>query len=283
MRERDHQIGLHGLALLRLGSADAFLPTADPAALEAAAAEHRAAIAQLVAGEGDAVAGERDDRGAVRPDDPRRLPEVDARTGYDAWSVSYDGPGNRTVRAEGPAVHALLEGRPPGVAVDAGCGTGRHTAELVRLGHTTIGVDASPGMLAKARERVPAADLREGDLRALPVPDATADVAVSGLALSHLPQLHEPISELARVLKPGGVLVLSNPHPLATAVLGARAWYRDERGERQSIPEYAHPLGVYLDAFAAAGLTARRLLEPAYDDGDLAGLPAAVVWLAVRG
>ena len=252
MRERDHRIGLHGLALLRAQDAGA-------------AARHEEAIRGLLATE-DAT--------------PRELRALGPVAGYAAWAASYDSPGNRTVAAEERAVHGLLA---PGVALDAGCGTGRHSAHLAALGHAVVGVDASPEMLLLARERVPAGDFREGDLRALPVQDASADVVVCALALSHLPDLGA-VAELGRVLKPGGTLVLSNPHPFATAVLGARAWCRTPDGERVEIPEHAHPVDAYLTAFTAAGLTARRCLEPAHgpQDGPVAGLPAAIVWEATR-
>ncbi len=256
MRESDHQIGLHGLALLRAGDAGEV-------------AWHREAVRALLASEDPT---------------PRELPTLDPAAGYAAWAASYDGPGNRTVTAEEPAVHELLAPIAPGVAVDAGCGTGRHSAHLAALGHDVIGVDASPEMLLFARERAPAAVFREGDLRELPVADATADVVVCALALSHLPDL-DAVAELARVLKSGGILVLSNPHPFATAVLGARAWCRTPDGTRVEIPEFAHPVGAYLDAFAASGLSARRCLEPAYgaQEGPVAGLPAAIVWEARAG
>lgn len=255
MRESDHQIGLHGLALLR---------AADPGEL----AWHREAIRALL---------------ASADSTPRALRSVGPAAGYAAWAASYDAPGNRLVAAEEPAVRELLARLAPGVAVDAGCGTGRHAAHLASLGHAVIGVDASPEMLLLARERVPAADFRTGDLRALPVEDDVADLVVCALALSHLPDL-DAVGELTRVLKPGGTLVLSNPHPFATGVLGARAWCRTPEGERVEVPEVAHPVGAYLDAFTAHGLTARRCLEPPYGPGDgpVAGLPAAIVWEARR-
>ncbi|MCW3011963.1 MAG: putative methyltransferase [Solirubrobacterales bacterium] len=255
MRESDHQIGLHGLALLRAKDAGDV-------------AWHREAIRALLA--------------SADPT-PRALPTLDPAAGYAAWAASYDGPGNRTMAAEEPTVHALLAPLAPGVALDAGCGTGRHTARLAALGHRTIGVDASPEMLLFARERVPGAEFRRGDLRALPAEDASADVVVCALAISHLPDL-DAVGELARVLRPGGTLVLSNPHPFATAVLGARAWCRTPDGERVEIPEFAHPVGAYLEAFTAHGLVAGRCLEPTYgeQDGPVAGLPAAIVWEAQR-
>lgn len=49
----------------------------------------------------------------------------------------------------------ILDSLPLGVALDAACGTGRHTACLVSLGHKVIGVDTSPEVLTLAREKVP--------------------------------------------------------------------------------------------------------------------------------
>ena len=67
-----------------------------------------------------------------------------------------------------------------------------------------IGVDTSPEMLERARQRVPEADLRPGRLEALFLDDASVDLAVCALALTHLPELGPAIAELARVVRPGG-------------------------------------------------------------------------------
>jgi len=107
------------------------------------------------------------------------------------------------------------------------------------------------------------------------------------------------VAELGRVLRPGGRLIVSNPHPLATGILGWRAVFRDPAtGERVMIPEHPHTHGDYLDAFAAAGLVARRCLEPPLTgeqararakglhpelhEAALTGLPAVIVWEAER-
>ncbi|MGH3462207.1 MAG: methyltransferase domain-containing protein, partial [Kribbellaceae bacterium] len=84
--------------------------------------------------------------------DPVSLPD-----GYDGWSRDYDEPGNGLIDLEQPIVREMLAGLPVGVALDAACGTGRHTGHLVSLGHRTIGVDSSPAMLAKARAKPRAA------------------------------------------------------------------------------------------------------------------------------
>lgn len=109
-------------------------------------------------------------------------------------------------------MHEILGPLLPGVALDAACGTGRYTEYLAGRGHQVIGVDSSPDMLAHARTRVPNADLRQGDLHLLPVPDDHVDIVVCALALTHLPDVGPAITEFARVLRPGGHLVITDVH-----------------------------------------------------------------------
>jgi len=72
---------------------------------------------------------------------------IATREGYARWAAFYDEPGNQLIDLEQPLVREILDGLPPGVALDAACGTGRHTTYLASLGHKVIGVDTSPEML----------------------------------------------------------------------------------------------------------------------------------------
>lgn len=226
----------------------------------------------------------------------RDLPEYGVGAGYAEWADSYDDPGNDAVAIEQPVVRRLLDELPDGPVLDAACGTGRHTEYLLTAGREVIGVDASEAMLARARDKLPGTDFRHGELTALPLPDASVGGAVCALALSHLPELGPAVAELARVLRPGGRVVISNLHPFATGVLGWCAVFADAEGGRSMIPEYAHLAGDYLAAFASAGLVARRCEEPllsraqargrakhgnedAFEDA-LRGVPAVIVWEA---
>ena len=239
--------------------------------------------------------------GSRSPPTPSAGTCLNARSipGYAAWAESYDEPGNDTIELEEPAVRGLLDELPAGPVLDAACGTGRHTAYLVTAGRDVVGVDANEAMLARARAKLPGIDLRLGGLTALPCDDGIFAGAVCALALSHVPDLVPAITELGRVLRPGGRLVISNPHPFAVGVLGWRAVFADEAGRRSMIAEYPHQPGAYLTAFAAAGLVARRLIEPAltraqararakgahadaFEDA-LTGIPAVIVWEAERG
>ncbi|MFF8934542.1 class I SAM-dependent methyltransferase [Streptomyces paradoxus] len=111
----------------------------------------------------------------------------------------------------------ILDSLPVGAALDAACGTGRHTIHLHELGHDVIGVDASPDMLARARESLPEVGFHEAELQRLPLPDDAVDTVVCALALTHVPVRSAVLVEFARVLRPGGHrhLVISDSHLLA--------------------------------------------------------------------
>jgi SAM-dependent methyltransferase len=225
--------------------------------------------------------------------------EREPQAGYAAWSDSYDEPGNPIVALEEPVVHALLAPLPPGRALDAACGTGRHAKRLAELGHEVVGVDVSPEMLAIAREAVPGATFHEGDLRALDEPDASFGVVVCGLALAHLPDLDAGVAELARVLEPGGRLITSVLHPFQ-AQLGWHAPFTAADGRRGFVREHPHAHADHLAAFRTAGLevidcaeplltldevhTKRRAYEhvPEATAAAYLGLPGVLVWEAAK-
>lgn len=187
--------------------------------------------------------------------------EADARSGYMRWSQRYDEPGNPLIAIEQPVVWRLLEGIPPGRALDLACGTGRHARRLVELGHHVEGVDLTPEMLQRAATHVPQASFREGDLLAVPAASAEHDLVVCGLALAHVADLPRAVAEIGRVLRPGGLAILSVLHPFL-AHLGWHAPFEDEEGRRRFVREHAHDHAAYFAAFRRAGLRVRECLEP---------------------
>jgi SAM-dependent methyltransferase len=144
------------------------------------------------------------------------------REGYAEWAAYYDEPGNQLLDIEQPIVREILDGLARRVALDAACGTGRHAAYLAALGHTVIGVDSSPEMLARAREKVPSGKFHEGDLYDLPLDDDAVDLVVCAIALSHVPDLERALTELVRVLRPEGHLVVSDARG-SSATSGCRS------------------------------------------------------------
>ena len=211
------------------------------------------------------------------------LVEYEVSGGYDAWAPRYDEP-NPAVDADESEVHRLLAGVKGGVALDAACGTGRHSAHLSERGFAVIGVDANRSMLALAESKVPAGDFRLGDLAALPVDDAAVDVVVCSLALTHVERLEPVIAEFARVTRPGGLVVLSDIHPTAATFGGAAVFPTDSaRFELHFVRDLVHPVSDYVRAIVAAGLVVRGCREPVVPESVITANPAyTVVPEAVR-
>jgi SAM-dependent methyltransferase len=106
-----------------------------------------------------------------------------------------------------PLVAAVAAGRPRRI-LEVGCGWGE-LAEWVgrETGAEVVAVDLSPRMVELARQR--GVDARAGDVQNLAFADGEFDVAIAAWMLYHVPDLDRGISELARVLRPGGRLVVS--------------------------------------------------------------------------
>lgn len=117
------------------------------------------------------------------------------------------------VRVKALAVAGVQAGR---TAADLGAGTGFVTKALLDAGLTVFAVDQSPAMLAELRAKFSAAakDRRlhvlEGAADRLPLPDASVDCAFANMLLHHVDDPASAIAEMARILKPGGRLVITD-------------------------------------------------------------------------
>jgi SAM-dependent methyltransferase len=185
----------------------------------------------------------------------------DVGTAYRDWAPTYDDPTNGLFGLDGPVLAEILDGLPVGAALDAACGTGRLTPHLVERGHQVIGVDQSAEMLAIARQRLPEVTFRLGDLHDLPVGDGAVDVVLCGLALAHVPDLRPVMDELARVLRPGGHLLISDAHPEIVR-RGSIVKALGPSGEPGLAATFVHTPGDHLRAALAAGFEVLRCEEP---------------------
>jgi SAM-dependent methyltransferase len=102
------------------------------------------------------------------------------------------------------ALEPVRDGRPVRVA-DVGAGTGKLTATLVGLGAEVTAVEPDPQMLAELRRTMPEVSSVPGSAEEIPLPDASLDAVLAGQAM-HWFDMDRALPEIARVLRPGGVL-----------------------------------------------------------------------------
>ena len=209
---------------------------------------------------------------------PWSNPEVEVErsvsAGYGEWATKYDDPNNPVIVAEEPVVQSILAQYPRGTALDAACGTGRHAKYLASQGHSVTGLDASPAMLEVARSKIPSARFEVADLSSIPMPNDAVDLAVCSLALTHCQELGPPTKELARVLRPGGTLVISDAHPFLV-ILSGHASYSSSNTEIGFIRNYVHHTSAYIAAFREAGLEIVQCIEPLYGNQEIAAMDFA--------
>ena len=189
--------------------------------------------------------------------------EDDVARAYDRWAVSYDADRNATRDLDATVVRSAglpIDGRD---VVELGCGTGKNTAWLADRAGGVIGLDFSPGMLARARARVAAQHVRfaEHDIRRpWPLPDVSADVVIGNLVLEHVASLAAVYDEAARVLRPGGVLFVCELHPERQR-RGGQAHFTDAAGATTHVPAVRHTVAEYVNDGIAAGLRLVHLGE----------------------
>ena len=141
-------------------------------------------------------------------------PTGDPQSTYDRIATHF----SKTREYAWPEVESFLADRSGDLALDVGCGNGRHTEALAARAEAAVGVDLSRGLLDeavdRARERgfADSAAFVHGDAASLPVVDDAVDLAVYVAAVHHLaPRAAriESLDELARVLAPDGVGLVS--------------------------------------------------------------------------
>jgi len=154
--------------------------------------------------------------------DERRLKSVLARrrSKSEEFFASASGQWDR-LRAdlfgEHFQLHALLALIDPTLTVgDLGCGTGQVSELIAPHVAKVVAVDGSADMVQAARRRLKGAsqvEVRRGDMEALPIDDRQLDVAIIALVLHHVPDPARALSEVSRVLKSGGRLLIVDMLP----------------------------------------------------------------------
>ena len=150
---------------------------------------------------------------------------------YDQW---FDTPIGRLIRQyEGGLTVKMLEPAHGETILDAGCGTGVFTGDLLSAGARVVGLELSLPMLQRAGWKLRQSSFRmvQGDMTCLPFAHDAFDKTISLTALEFIDDARAAISELFRVTKPGGRILVATLNSLSP-------WAR----RRQAAAKQGHPL-----------------------------------------
>ena len=124
---------------------------------------------------------------------------------YDEWYKTK--VGGYVDKTEKKLVFSMIKTK-HGNALDLGCGTGNYTLELYKRGFQVVGVDISRRMLKIAQKKLPNVKFIKANAYSLPFEDNTFDLVLSVTMLEFIHEPEKVLSEVYRVLKPGGEAVI---------------------------------------------------------------------------
>jgi SAM-dependent methyltransferase len=160
-------------------------------------------------------------------------------------------PPDRALRTAFMHAHVVARAR----VLDLGCGDGWMTGELAALGAEPVGVEVAAAAIERARRRHPGLDFRLAEIEGeLPVEDNAIDVVWASEVLEHVADTARWLSEVRRVLRPRGRLLLTTPNHSRLRLLVA------------GIELYSEPLGDHLHLYSATSL---RGLLPDFDFAEI--------------
>lgn len=208
--------------------------------------------------------------------DQRRYPTLSVQDGYTVWAATYDQAmmkelmDYRLLARIGAVAWDRLE-----AVADLACGTGRIGAWLKEHGVRFVdGVDLTEAMIEQARAKGIYRHLLLADLRQTPLSAHSYDLVSVVLADEHLPELLPLYQEAARLVRPGGYLVLVGYHPFFQ-LSGIPTTFERSTGEPATIEGYVHLFSEHVQAATACGWLLRELHESLIDEEWIAKRPRA--------
>ena len=177
---------------------------------------------------------------------------------YERWASLYPPVAhNPLMRAEQRAMLEVLPNVEGRRVLDLACGSGRYS-HLLREANAAqvVALDLCVPML----EQVAAASRVRASMMQLPFQSAVFDAVISGLAVGHATDIHQWMSEVARVLRPAGSLVYSDFHSAAIRA-GMTRSFKDADDVTWTVPHQVYDLSCQQDTMAAAGLTVQTVRE----------------------
>jgi ubiquinone/menaquinone biosynthesis C-methylase UbiE len=189
---------------------------------------------------------------------------------YNEWSESYDTDENLTRDLDQKVTRNLLADLHFDSILEIGCGTGKNTAFFTQIGTDVHALDFSAGMIAKARDKVKAGNVRfsMADLtKRWPCENSTYDLITCNLVLEHIENLSHIFSEAARTLEPNGKFFVNELHPFRQYRGKKARFTKDE--ETIEVDAHVHHISDFLSAAAANDLKLVKLNEYWHkEDGD---------------
>lgn len=203
-----------------------------------------------------------------------------------AWIADQEPDGDWSRRAVlDPALEPILSDLHGKAVLDLGCGEGRYSRTLKDKGAIVTGIDPVPQFIEHARSRDCESKYVQASAEALPFADGSFDIVLSYLSVIDIPDLKAAASEITRVLRDGGKLIIVTISNLASTTTG---WVKDDKGQKThrkvdrymeefaldlewrdiKIINYHRPLSYTLGLFLDQGFVLTRFVEPLPETSD---------------
>ncbi len=192
-----------------------------------------------------------------------RLPPVEA---YSLWAENYDSAPNPFLSLEERVLVPILPDPKGTFVLDLACGTGRWLKTLLARGaRQGVGLDLSSQMLGQARRtQVLRECLVRADCTANPISSRIVDIAICSFAIGYVADLGALASELSRIMKMRGHLIVTDLHPSGSD----RGWRRTFRhsGHVVEILNFQRSIGHICNVFQKYGFMLERIITPCFGE-----------------
>jgi SAM-dependent methyltransferase len=188
---------------------------------------------------------------------------AEVQRAYNEWVHQYDTDDNPTRDLNAKVLRQQPFDLANKVVLEIGCGTGLNTSWLADRARCVVAIDIAEGMLRKAHRRLGQRNVYflQADLTKPWPLHQVFDVITANLVLEHVQDLTHVFAEAHHVLRPDGLLYISELHPYKQ-LQGSQARYRDpETGAAVLVPAFRHSLSDYINGGIEADFALRRVGE----------------------
>lgn len=187
---------------------------------------------------------------------------MDILNAYNEWSQTYDADENLTRDLDQEVTRNTLADAHFDSILEIGCGTGKNTVFLSKIGNTVRAVDFSQGMIDKAKQKVQAENVRFSMMditQSWNFENQSFDLIICDLVLEHIRDLSFVFAEAVRTLRPTGKFFINELHPFRQYDGKKARFYRNE--EKIEVDAFIHNISDFWNAATANGLALVKLDE----------------------